>query len=96
MTNKNEQISLALINHIADGKHVTEAIDAVFGAGTAEAIINEQISLALINHIADGKHVTEAIDAVFGAGTAEAIISDVYDTLRAKYAAEAATNVSNN
>jgi hypothetical protein len=57
---------------------------------------NEQISLALINHIADGKHVTEAIDAVFGAGTAEAIISDVYDTLRAKYAAEATTNVSNN
>lgn len=41
MNDKNAKLSLALINHIADGKHVTEAIDAVFGEGTAERIITE-------------------------------------------------------
>jgi len=41
METRNAQISLAIINHIAQGKHVTEAIDAVLGAGTADRVIGE-------------------------------------------------------
>ncbi len=31
---KNQQISAAILNHVASGKSVQEAYDAVFGAGS--------------------------------------------------------------
>ncbi len=40
-TEKQAQISMKILTHVANGKTVREAIDAVIGAGTTEKLIGE-------------------------------------------------------